>query len=399
MSTECTGKGGRGCGCAWHEEKRPRAREYARRQRERELATRTGGSTRCQRRAGTGICNTLFDITVVGGRTITRCSACERRERGLCRDCPRRVEGTIGRALRCAEHKETARQAQMRASEERHREKYNAASRRYYQENPEVRRRRNEYKKAYRKAHPDKVRAQKRREALRQGTHRLEWHRRHNRKLQRALRKRQQAMLAYYRDHPTRPAPKCAGCTRWLDWQPLPNGRRGRPPKWCDDCAPKYEKQRRERTGRSIKACDEQPLLAYMPRLREIEKKVGGLRTCLTEGCDTVLTGRKKKCARCKARETEAARQLLANYTPRTAIGPRTATRQRESARRGAEYEHLSNRLANGYTIAELARELHVDDRGLIARLTELGGDLVKRAYANSQTPRPEWWKPAEGAA
>jgi hypothetical protein len=360
---------------------------------------RNAESIRCQRRAGPGICNTLFEITIEGGRTVSRCPACRRRERGICRDCPLPVYGAVGRALRCATCAARAQREHIRASGERHREKRLAASRRYYQENEEIRRRRNEYKKAYRKANPDKVRAQKRREALAQGEHRLAWHRRHNRKKARILRKRQQARLAYYRDHPTRPAPKCDGCTRWLDWQPMPNGRRGRPPKWCDDCAPVTEKQRRARTGRSIPACDEQPVLTYLPTLRELEKTSDGPRTCIAKGCDTVLTGRKKKCTKCKERETAEARQLLVNYRPRGAAGPRTTARERELARERAEYEHLSNRLANGYTIAELSRELRLSDAELVAKLTQLGGDLVARAYGNSRVARPDWIHGARAAS
>lgn len=294
--------------------------------------------------------------------------------------------------MRCAEHKAIAVRTAIERSAERHREKRLAGSRRYYQENEERRRARNEYKRAYRKAHPEKVRAYKRREALRQNEHRLEWHRKYNRRKARILRKRQLAKLAYYRANPTRPAPKCAGCDLYLSWQPLPGGKSGRPPKWCDGCAPKYEKLRRERTGRSIPASSE-PLVSHAPSLRSLEVRVG-LRTCLTPTCDVVLTGRKKKCTKCKERESEEARRLLGDYAPRLTIGPRTATQVRDRKRHAAEYEHISNQLANGWTVTELSQELKLGASDLVATLQRLGGDLLERAYANSFTPRADWTKP-----
>ena len=65
---------------------------------------------------------------------------------------------------------------------------------------------------------------------------------------------------------PSRPARKCCGCGLYLDWTASPDGPRGAPPKWCDDCAPIRERARRRRLGRSIKTVAEPP----DPYIREI---------------------------------------------------------------------------------------------------------------------------------
>jgi hypothetical protein len=57
------------------------------------------------------------------GRLGWHCEACARRRRGVCRCCPRRVAGIVGRALYCA----SCRQASKRAT-----------TYRWYQANPEA---------------------------------------------------------------------------------------------------------------------------------------------------------------------------------------------------------------------------------------------------------------------
>lgn len=57
---------------------------------------------RCPARIGRGYCHgTLEILTDRLGRTFEHCAACERRKRGICADCPHRVAGTVGKALRC----------------------------------------------------------------------------------------------------------------------------------------------------------------------------------------------------------------------------------------------------------------------------------------------------------
>jgi hypothetical protein len=56
------------------------------------------------------------------------------------------------------------------------------------------------------------------------------------------------------------------------------------------------------------------PTRKYEPDVYELEKEFG-LRTCVTDGCEVVVTGRKKKCSRCKARDAAAALEFLAKVT------------------------------------------------------------------------------------
>lgn len=120
------------------------------------------------------------------------CPCTERRLRGLCQDCPLPVEGTVGRALRCAGCKaKAARRASAKyrrrnpekvAKSRRRYEKANREERREWERNhrarPEVRARRNqqrrrravqdpsrraEYARRYKERHPERVREQQER--------------------------------------------------------------------------------------------------------------------------------------------------------------------------------------------------------------------------------------------
>lgn len=297
------------------ERRRTYAREYARRKRERALSTERRATKKCPRRAGPGQCGGELDVVIdLLGRAIISCALCERRERGTCRDCSAPVEGTVRKAMRCARHKEEARSRQIRASGLRHREEQRARNRERYHQ-PAVRARRIEYKRLWRKANPEKVRAGKYRALVRHGKARdkyLRWHKRYNSRKTRQLTKRAEATLAYYATHPNRPVPQCRGCKLYLDWIPLPNGRAGCPPRWCDGCASPAELARRKKSGRSIVALETPPPPRHIA-LRMVERlqKQFADRTCLTPGCDVVLKGRAKKCPECKARELELARRLL----------------------------------------------------------------------------------------
>lgn len=57
---------------------------------------------RCEFRISRHVCRA--ELVMVSGRFGTvhwRCPACERREAGICRTCPRRVSGVVGRSLYC----------------------------------------------------------------------------------------------------------------------------------------------------------------------------------------------------------------------------------------------------------------------------------------------------------
>ncbi len=277
-----------------------------------------GSSTRCERRQGPGKCDAWLETTTDGhGNAVTVCPACERRNRGICRDCPRPVSGRRGYATRCENCKALARREQGRVFEDLHREERLVQSRKYYQGHPEKRAAKATYHRALRQAQPDLIKKQKRDAGMKGNAaheHTLEWHRKNNSKKPRIRKKRRQAMHSYYRTHPNRTVPKCAGCDRWLSWTPLPGGRAGAPPKWCDDCATPGERTRRAKLGRSVAGLVVPPTRKYEPDVYELEKEFG-LRTCVTDGCEVVVTGRKKKCSRCKARDAAAALEFLAKVT------------------------------------------------------------------------------------
>lgn len=192
-----------------------------------------------------------------------------------------------------------------------------------------------EYKRLYRKANPDKVRAQKQRYIAKKTPAYVEYHRRYNARPKRAQRKREQATAAYYRDHPDRPAPVCEKCELPIAWKPLPRGRAGRPPKICDACcAPSILKRRQAARAIAVgraevlraKAAVE-PLKVQTPM--PVPYARTGQRLCLTPGCRTVVTHRKKVCTKCKQRAVEAAKAALANRRGR---GRRTDLEQRQAA-------------------------------------------------------------------
>lgn len=165
---QCDGAGGRGCPCAYHRARRAYTRAYAQRARDRRDAERNRGATTCQHRHGGGVCGTILDTIVDSlGRTALVCRMCERRKRGVCRDCPRPVHGRIGSAVRCLQHRELARREQMRDCERRNAEEHRVMARRRGRQlkatNDPRYLAKLEYKRAYRKAHRDKMAAYKRR--------------------------------------------------------------------------------------------------------------------------------------------------------------------------------------------------------------------------------------------
>jgi hypothetical protein len=159
-------------------DRRTYQREYARERYQRSLAAKRLSARVCPRRFGLyGVCGSaLVSYTDGSGNLVVRCPACERFEKGLCRDCNLPVDGAVRKARRCAKHKAEATRKSLRNYAENNRDLVNRRGRKSYK-NKEVRRRRNEYKRLWRKANPDKVRAQKRRAALRQPQHVLEYQR------------------------------------------------------------------------------------------------------------------------------------------------------------------------------------------------------------------------------
>lgn len=124
---------------------------------------------RCTRRFGRfGVCDAVLQSRTDGqGAEEIYCPRCERLAQGICVDCPRPVDGTVGRARRCRRCRQRAATASMRRSHDRHRKAINARARARYQADPELRARSNASKRRWRLANPERVAEQKRRYALR----------------------------------------------------------------------------------------------------------------------------------------------------------------------------------------------------------------------------------------
>lgn len=192
------------------------------------------------------------------GTTRVSCPRCDRRRAGLCRDCPRPVYGTVGKAVRCAEH---ARRrllengARHRADDDVKR-RISKRDRTRYRTDEAYAERRRAVRRAWGKKNVAKVKAARRRLLLSEGSSRetyLATQRRHNTDPKRVKAKRAAALARYYKLNPTRPDPRCAGCQKRIAFSGV-----GKPAKWCDGCCTSAEMQRRRKLGRSIKTIDEQ---------------------------------------------------------------------------------------------------------------------------------------------
>ncbi len=176
------------------------SRESARRKRDRAMTKRRNGLQKCPRRFGLyGKCNArlIHEITREGYIRVC-CPACDRMTRGICADCPRRVEGNARRARRCAQCKRREHDAAVerhRRKDPKHRRCLQRAAFARQQADPERRERSLSYKKAWRQANPEKVRAQKRREGLRQSERHVKYHAAY-----RATRKEQRSAVALGHD-------------------------------------------------------------------------------------------------------------------------------------------------------------------------------------------------------
>jgi hypothetical protein len=217
-------------------------RGWARRRREAARVEANRSRTTCAVRTCGGQLREHVDSL---GRLVVSCPTCERREAGICRDCPRPVDGAVGKATRCAECRVAARRRQA-AAYEKHRDRRHARVReRKYWRKPENRTRRRAQQKAWRDANPDKVKQYKRRTALNPTERRRERERWWNSQPERIAKKREQARRRYYELHPERPKPVCAKCDRRIPWEPKPGGHAGRPPKYHMECSP-WKRQRKD---------------------------------------------------------------------------------------------------------------------------------------------------------
>lgn len=312
------------------EERKRYQRERARRVRAEQLAAAMRTATRCPKRFGPTTCGgpLATDIDKLTGRTVVYCVWCDRTARRICLECAAPVAGKSPLSRRCAVHRDLAVRRSVRASVERHAEKIRAHARAYYQSDPEIRAKRNEYKRQYRLLHPDKVRAQKRRH-----------YERHKEKIMRKLRRYERRYAPhideikrarYEQLHP-RSIPACRKCGKSTRWTPLP-GVGSKPWELCTPCLhwPHLIKERRRVRARHRQ--ESAAWLAAQPKTikRPLGRKVAptGQRLCLGAGCDVVLTGRKKKCRRCRERDAQHAAQLLAAHAGR---GRRTDLERRSA--------------------------------------------------------------------
>lgn len=267
------------------------SRRSAARARARRLAARNAQATHCQRRQGQGMCGARLETTVdrQRGVAVTRCPACARREAGVCRDCPRPVAGTRGIATRCEPCAKRARtEACARWSVRNAEEKSRRWKARYAALPAKEKQRRLHEKKLWRRAHPEKVQQYRERERETRREKILAYHREYRaRNRERILEK---ARIDYYTRHPRPTIKPCRLCKAPIKWAPP-----GRPKRVCDACVPPSVRARR----RSVVPDYVRPTIVKAPR------------TCVTKGCDIVVSHRQKKCDRCRQRHQEMAKTLL----------------------------------------------------------------------------------------
>jgi hypothetical protein len=196
VTNACTNRGGRGCPCAYHARRRVYATNYARRQREKALDAKRMSARTCPRRFGrSGTCGAVLRSDIEGGVLVVSCPACERFARGICRDCPARVDGQVRKARRCKACKARALRDFTRKYATNNRELVNERARASYRDES-VRERRNAYKRAWRAANPEKVKAQKQRETARHSERLAAYHAEYRQKHRTRIRNAQRARSA-----------------------------------------------------------------------------------------------------------------------------------------------------------------------------------------------------------
>ena len=301
------------------------------------LSRRNAHARRCQFGPAHMKCGALLEdrIDRQRGIVVRWCPQCDRRERGICRDCPAPVAGQVRKAIYCAACRDRHQRASIRRYTAAHLADVRAKARNYYANDPERRDLRNAYKRAYRKLHRDKTVRQKYRAGIRHNAARekmLAYHRRYN--AERRAAKALAAKLAYRESHPL-PQPICRDCRRDIPFHvhgeriSLDHGTAGmRPPSRCIFCAVRRNKHEvRASVARWIRRADGEiaagrppkpkRVRPWTPRQRSTRHNAAGERLCWTETCVTVVRGREKKCAACKAREAAAAAHLLVAHTGR----------------------------------------------------------------------------------
>lgn len=226
------------------EERRRSNTLWARQRRERALDVARRGLNVCPRRAGPGKCGGVLEhIVRRDGTVYTVCPKCDRRNRGICADCPAPVEGRIGSAMRCRACKRKARAMYVERYRQRDPELYRRKWKRQTaarRADPERRAHDLAVKKAWRERNVVRIKLQKRKWRLNpnrpNGYSSREKYEAYHRayRAKHAARRRELARRRYYELHPERPHPVCAcGCE-----QPIPWGGNGRPAKWLREHCP-----------------------------------------------------------------------------------------------------------------------------------------------------------------
>lgn len=281
----------------------------------------------CPRRAGKYPCGGRLEVyTDHLGRTRVRCLLCERRKAGICRDCPAPVYGARGRALRCRVHADQAVRESLARYAERNIEEVRARARARYQNDPVKRAHGNALKSLWRKTNPDKVRAQKLRyvEKYRAdpSSKYNRYHARYRAKYR--LQKRELERDRLKAKPPARKtSPKCTRCGRSTRWRPVHKGHAGRPWTVCTKCLfpseRKIRRAARRREHQRSKAWEASiPNPARIRRPPKMaERGPGWERLCITPGCETVLTHRRKKCSKCREADRRAAELARAPFRGR----------------------------------------------------------------------------------
>lgn len=268
--------------------KRRQSREWRRRKKAAELAATNATATHCQRKQGPGKCGARLEHRIVQGRVVTTCPGCARRQRGICRLCPAKVAGTVGYALYCEPCKRDATKESARRHYRRNRTEILRRDKKWRDALPDdVKASRLMQKKMWRRANPERVAASKARERERRREKILAYHRERRARLREQI--REKARVDYYKRKPVLVIPPCVECGAPIQWAPP-----GRPKKRCDACVPPSVRARRR------------PVVPEYVR-PTIEAP---LRTCITPGCDIVVTHRRKKFDRCKQKHTAVARML-----------------------------------------------------------------------------------------
>ncbi len=113
----------------------------------------------CRIRTGVGRCGGPLEASIgLHGVTRVHCARCERRQRGVCQECPARVQGTVGKAKWCQRCREREADAAHRRFRQRHREELRRRAREQRRD-PIQQQRLAERERRYRAAHPEKAAA------------------------------------------------------------------------------------------------------------------------------------------------------------------------------------------------------------------------------------------------